>query len=166
MVPLRRCTFFAFRVLGENVGRVFNMFPVLGYIFKEFTALWSTVLHRMDTDWEEATMARYIRSNLLHVASDVIRASWQTGFGAVPLGCTTYAPNAIERSWRLLKGLLQQRHSGLDSIALLTLSGFYKVATKSFIMLVRGCLYTFQIIITPQHPFLQASPARAGHAHG
>ena len=43
-----------------------------------------------------------------YTSGEFIRASWQSGIGAVPLGFTTYATNAIESTWRVLKGLFDK----------------------------------------------------------
>ena len=43
-----------------------------------------------------------------YTSGELIRASWQSGIGAVPLGFTTYATNAIESTWRVLKGLFDK----------------------------------------------------------
>ena len=84
----------------------------------EFSTLWTSALtrlrgHEASTDWGEPLLASYLEANLLEVSPDgSIAAAWQSGFGKVPVGFTTYAPNCIERSWRLLKSLLRSR---LDS---------------------------------------------------
>ena len=54
---------------------------------------------------DEPEYAEYLEAELLEMSGEFIRASWQTGIGAVPMGFTTYAPNAIESTWRLLKQL-------------------------------------------------------------
>ncbi|CAE7767555.1 Psmd10, partial [Symbiodinium sp. KB8] len=41
-----------------------------------------TILLRLAIDWDETVFEQYIRANLLHVEGNVIRAFWQTGFGA------------------------------------------------------------------------------------
>ena len=78
---------------------------------EEFHAFWSSVFQRMEasgnpTDFDEPLMAQYLKANIFNMDGPFIRATWQYGLGSVPLGFTTYAPNAIERSHRLLKGLL------------------------------------------------------------
>ena len=77
---------------------------------EEFTACWSSALRRMEnsaspTDWNEPLLAAYLRDHIIDTTGPLHRALWSTGLGAVPLGFTAYAPNAIERTWRLLKGL-------------------------------------------------------------
>ena len=78
----------------------------------EFTALWHHVFTRMaakdsETDWNEPEMLSYLKSHIFHIADDgYIRAFWQSGLGCVPLGMTTYAPNAVERFHRSTKHLL------------------------------------------------------------
>ena len=62
--------------------------------------------NRCETDFNEPLMADYLRKNVLDCKAQFIRAPWCSGFGAVPLGLTTYAPNAIEATWRVLKGIL------------------------------------------------------------
>ena len=54
-------------------------------------------------DLDESEYADYLEAEILNMSGDLIRASWQSGVGAVPLGFTTYAPNAIETTWRILK---------------------------------------------------------------
>ena len=77
----------------------------------EFDAFWRSILDRMrnarcETDWDEPDMASYLETHILDCSADLIKASWNSGYGAVPLGFTTYAPNAVESTWRVLKGLL------------------------------------------------------------
>ena len=57
-------------------------------------------------DWDEPIFAAYLKKHIFDIEDGVIRAAWCCGIGAVPLGFTTYAPNAIESSHRVLKGLL------------------------------------------------------------
>ena len=59
-------------------------------------------------DWDEHEYANYIEAELLDITGEFIRASWQSGFGAVPVGFTTYATNAIESTWRLVKQLFDK----------------------------------------------------------
>ncbi|CAE7269031.1 unnamed protein product [Symbiodinium sp. CCMP2456] len=81
----------------------------------EFTALWKSALLRLredeaPTDWGEPLLAAYLEANLLQVSPDgSISATWRSGLGCVPPGFTTFAPNSIERSWRLLKSLLKSK---------------------------------------------------------
>jgi hypothetical protein len=68
-----------------------------------------------EQDWREPEFAQYLRHHVLDVAVDgTIRAPWQSGFGCVPPGLTTYAPNSLERSWRSLKGLLRKGILGIS----------------------------------------------------
>ena len=43
---------------------------------------------------------------IFDITADGVRTAWGAGHGQVPLGITTYAPNAIERQWRTTKGVL------------------------------------------------------------
>ena len=61
--------------------------------------------NRCETDWDEPLMAEYLRKHIVDI-SETITAAWQSAFGCVPLGFTTYAANCIEASWRALKALL------------------------------------------------------------
>ena len=79
----------------------------------EFHVFWASILRRMEssrssstTNFEEAAMAKYLKDHILDMSGPCIRASWQCGLGAVPMGFTTYAVNAIERAHRSLKGFL------------------------------------------------------------
>ena len=86
----------------------------------EFGCFWNSVLLRMtssaaEQDWRESEFAQYLRHHVLDVAVDgTIRPPWQSGFGCVPPGLTTYAPNSLERSWRSLKGLLRKGILGIS----------------------------------------------------
>ena len=77
----------------------------------EFSCFWTTVLERLQAPapdgWGEPAMHDYLLKYLLSKNGDVLTATWRSGFGTVPLGFSTYAPNAVERTWRLLKGLLK-----------------------------------------------------------
>ena len=57
-------------------------------------------------DYNEPDFAAYLKKNIFEINDGVILAAWCSGIGAVPLGFTTYAPNAIEVSHRVLKHLL------------------------------------------------------------
>ena len=57
-------------------------------------------------DLNEPAFAEYLKRNMFDVKGGILRAAWCSGVGAVPLGFTTYAPNAIEVSHRALKHLL------------------------------------------------------------
>ena len=75
---------------------------------EEFHAFWQNALTRLrgqkaPTDLREKRMAEYLEKNVLDVSGNLIRASWTFGLGIVPLGFTTYAPNAIEVQHRILK---------------------------------------------------------------
>ena len=77
---------------------------------EEFHCLWSSIFQRMrskeeKTDWNEPEMEKYLRKNIFESEGEYITASWRSGICDVPLGYTTYAPNAIEVSHRVLKGL-------------------------------------------------------------
>ena len=77
----------------------------------EFDTFWRSVFGRMEsaespTDFAEPAMAAYLKDHIFDCTGTFIRATWAYGLGAVPLGLTTYAPNAIERTWRLVKGLI------------------------------------------------------------
>ena len=86
----------------------------------ELGCFWNSVLLRMtssatEQDWREPKFAQYLRHHVLDVAVDgTIRPPWQSGFGCVPPGLTTYAPNSLERSWRSLKGLLRKGVLGIS----------------------------------------------------
>lgn len=73
-----------------------------------------------ETDFNEPGMARYVSKHILDTTGPLIRASWNSGLGAVPLGFTTYAPNAIERAHRLTKGLLDKGYQHRDIAQLIT----------------------------------------------
>lgn len=70
-----------------------------------------------------------------------LRASWQSGLGAVPLGFTTFAPNALESHHRALKRLLSGKsaHRNIgqllqevgDVITSKAESGFYQGLRQS-----------------------------------
>ena len=108
---------------GETRLRNLELLPVLTDLLQysswlrsiEFTALWKSALLRLRedqaaTDWREPLLADYLEANLLQVSADgSITTPWRSGLGCVPLGFTTYAPNSIERSWRLLKSLLKSK---------------------------------------------------------
>jgi hypothetical protein len=84
----------------------------------EFQAYWESILERMyankeKTDFDEAKMADYLANHILDIDGDRIRAAWQTGYGAVPLGFTTYAPNTIEVTHRVVKQKLKKGLHGL-----------------------------------------------------
>ena len=66
------------------------------------------------TDWNEPAMAAYLREHIFNVEGPRIRAMWACGFGCVPLGFTTDAPNCIERCHRTVKGLLPGNHWDRD----------------------------------------------------
>lgn len=77
----------------------------------EFHTFWSHLLTRMKnceepTDFNEPAMAKYLAECIFDGSGPLLRSAWSTGLGLVPLGFTTYAPNAIESSHRVLKGLL------------------------------------------------------------
>ena len=79
----------------------------------EFHCFWDSILDRMrnsrcSTDFDEPKMAAYLEQHILDGSGDLWRAPWACGLGCVPLGFTTYAPNAIETTWRVLKGLLAE----------------------------------------------------------
>lgn len=71
----------------------------------------------------------------------MLRASWQSGLGAVPSGYTTFAPNALESHHRALKRLLSGKsaHRNIgqllqevgDVITSKAQSGFYKGLRQS-----------------------------------
>jgi hypothetical protein len=76
----------------------------------EFDCFWRSVLQRMKsssapTDFDEPDMARYLERNIFDTTAGILRATWSCGLGCVPYGITTYAPNAIEVSHRVLKHL-------------------------------------------------------------
>ena len=77
----------------------------------EFSVFWADVVSRLQsselpTDFGEAGFAEYLGKNILVLDTEGIRAHWASGLGAVPLGYTTYAPNAIERHHRTLNGVI------------------------------------------------------------
>ena len=82
----------------------------------EFDCFWDTILTRMGDpkDWNEPLMAKYLSKHILDTSGPLIRASWACGFGCVPLGFTTYAPNCIERCHRTVKGLLPGSYKTRD----------------------------------------------------
>ena len=71
----------------------------------------------------------------------MLRASWQSGLGAVPSGYTTFAPNALESHHRALQRLLSGKsaHRNIgqllqevgDVITSKAQSGFYKGLRQS-----------------------------------
>ncbi|CAE7597065.1 unnamed protein product, partial [Symbiodinium microadriaticum] len=76
----------------------------------EFSAFWTSILDRMkssasETDFAEPAMARYLEEHILQ-SPGLFDAPWMSGYGTTPLGYTTYAPNSIEVSHRVLKGLM------------------------------------------------------------
>ena len=85
----------------------------------EFDCFWNSVLLRMRsksaaTDWGEPDMEKYLRRHILDEEKSVLSAPWRSGLGHVPFGYTTYAPNAIEVSHRVLKGLFQPGYDRRD----------------------------------------------------
>ena len=57
-----------------------------------------------------SVFASYLRKNLIDIGSDGCDSTYMAdrGFGSSPTwALTTYAPNALEQTWRLLKGLLR-----------------------------------------------------------
>ena len=91
---------------------------------EEFHAFWQNALTRLrgqkaPTDLREKRMAEYLEKNVLDVSGNLIRASWTFGLGIVPLGFTTYAPNAIEVQHRILKGLLTPGYERRDVASLM-----------------------------------------------
>ena len=63
----------------------------------EYNAFWSHILSRMDAsekhaDFSEPEMGKYVRK-------EIINSPWRCGLGCVPLGFTTFAPNAIVSCW-------------------------------------------------------------------
>ncbi len=77
----------------------------------EFSTFWRSVLQRMKassatTDFDEPAMARYLEENILKLEAGLISSSWRYGLSCGPLGLSGYAPNSIEVSHRVLKGLL------------------------------------------------------------
>ena len=90
----------------------------------EFDVFWRSILERMRnsrcaTDFREPAMAEYIASHILDAGGPLLRAPWASGLGCVPLGYTTYAPNAIEATWRVIKGLLDDGYKFRSSGALM-----------------------------------------------
>jgi hypothetical protein len=80
---------------------------------EEFDVFWRHLLGRMrhneeEGDLNEPEFADYLEQEMLDISGPLIRAAWQSGFGAVPLGFTTYAANAIEVTNRLLKGVFDK----------------------------------------------------------
>lgn len=51
-------------------------------------------------------MAAYMEANILTVNETGFSAPWRSGLGTVPLGFSSYAPNAIECSHRVAKSFL------------------------------------------------------------
>ena len=79
----------------------------------EFHTYWSSIFMRLSnselpTDWNEPAFCQYLQTHIFDLSGPCIKASWCYGVGSVPLGFTTYATNSIERSHRLLKGLLDK----------------------------------------------------------
>ena len=66
------------------------------------------ILKKEDRDLDEVDYANYLEAEILEIDGEIIRASWQSGVGAVLLGFIIYATNAIESSWRVLKGLFDR----------------------------------------------------------
>ncbi len=90
----------------------------------EFDCFWWHILLRMSssgapTDFDEPAMARYLATFILCCQGNIIRAAWASGFGAVPLGFTTYAPNCIERCHRTVRGLLPGVYKSRDVATLM-----------------------------------------------
>ena len=70
-------------------------------------ATFSARLENSETgDLNQPAFAEYLKKNIFYVKDGILRAAWCSGVGAVPLGFTNYAPNAIEVSHRVLKHLL------------------------------------------------------------
>ena len=77
----------------------------------EFAVFWDSVLARMKadqvtTDFNEPRMATYLEENIFTINETGISSPWRSGLGTVPLGYSSYAPNAIESSHRVVKSLL------------------------------------------------------------
>ena len=68
----------------------------------EFHYFWTHILERMEGalagDFNEPLFAMYLRKNIFIIKNGLITAQWRSGLGSVPLGFTTYAPNAAEVS--------------------------------------------------------------------
>ena len=100
----------------------------------EFDAFWREAFKRMEnsassTDWNEPAMAKYLKEHIFDMAGPLIKAYWVCGLGAVPLGFTTFAPNAIESYWRLLKGMLDPGYQN-NSIAELMFQVCHAMETR------------------------------------
>ena len=109
----------------------------------EFTAFWASVLARMKSNaqptdfgapWLASCLARrggtrmetlrrpteerafrdYLEKNILMSVKGGLGALWQYGLGSVPVGFTTYSTNAIERSHRMVKGMIGSARRQLD----------------------------------------------------
>ena len=62
--------------------------------------------------WNEPDMAKYLREHIfVETNGGLLDAPWRCGLGCTPLGFTSYAPNAIEVSHRVLKGLLDPAYN-------------------------------------------------------
>jgi hypothetical protein len=78
---------------------------------EEFIAFWSHILERLkhnefNGDLDEPAMAKYLEEHVLDVSGDLIKATGCSGLGTTPLGFTSYAPNSIEVSHRILKAMM------------------------------------------------------------
>ena len=89
----------------------------------EFHTFWWNYLKRAEassapTDFNEPRFANYLKTHIFDVSGPLIKALWSTGLGAVPLGMTTFAPNSIEVTHRVIKGLLPKgyKHSTVKGL--------------------------------------------------
>ena len=60
-------------------------------------------------DWHEPAFADYVEKHLLKPGPGGLTAAWRSGHGVAPTGFSTYDSNTLERAWRTLKGLLENR---------------------------------------------------------
>lgn len=77
----------------------------------EFSTFCRSALQRMKgstarTVFDEGGMACYLEENILQTEGSLITSSRRYGLSCGPLGLSGYAPNSIEVSHRVLKGLL------------------------------------------------------------
>jgi hypothetical protein len=65
-------------------------------------------------------MAKYLEEHVLDVSGDLIKATWCSGLGTTPLGFTSYAPNSIEVSHRILEAMMGNGMRYQDICSLMT----------------------------------------------
>ena len=86
----------------------------------EFHTFWSSFIKRCEasekkSNWSEPEVATYFKKSILNCSTDMIRAPWVSGLGAVPVGYSTYAANAEERKHRIIKDLLGEGYERFNA---------------------------------------------------